>query len=148
MNKTKNKSIVVEQVLPANLSRVWNAITNLDEMKQWYFNQIPEFKPEVGFETKFNVQVEDRNYMHLWKITEVIAEKKIAYTWRFEEYPGEGLVSFELLKLGAKTLLRVTNEGLDSFPSDVPEFTEESCRGGWEYFIKENLKDYLEKASK
>ena len=113
-------------------------------MKLWYFNVIPDFEPTVGFETKFNIQVEDRNYMHLWKIIEVIPNKKIAYTWRFEEYPGESLVSFELIEQGDKTLIRVSNEGLESFPQDVPEFTEESCRAGWEFFIQGNLKEYLD----
>lgn len=144
MNETKNKAIVVDQILAATVSEVWNAITKLDEMKLWYFNVIPDFEPTVGFETKFNIQVEDRNYMHLWKIIEVIPNKKIAYTWRFEEYPGESLVSFELIEQGDKTLIRVSNEGLESFPQDVPEFTEESCRAGWEFFIQGNLKEYLE----
>lgn len=144
MNETKNKAIVVEQVLAATVSEVWDAITNLEQMKLWYFNVIPDFEPTVGFETKFNIQVEDRNYMHLWKIIEVIPNKKIAYTWRFEEYPGESLVSFELIEQGDKTLIRVSNEGLESFPQDVPEFTEESCRAGWEFFIQGNLKEYLD----
>ncbi len=40
-------------------------------MRKWYFENIPAFKPEVGFETQFNVQSEERNFLHKWKVTEV-----------------------------------------------------------------------------
>ncbi len=50
-------------------------------MHQWYFDNIPEFNPEVGFETKFNIRNEERNFLHMWKITEMTTNKKIKYTW-------------------------------------------------------------------
>ena len=58
---------------------------------------------------------------------------------------GEGFVSFELFEKGEQSLLRLTNEGLETFPRDIPEFSRESCKAGWEYFIQQNLKAYLEK---
>ena len=117
-------------------------------MRQWFFNNIPAFMPVVGFETKFNVQSGDRNFMHLWKIVEAEANKKIKYHWSYEEYEGVAFVTFELLEKDEQTLLRLTNEGLETFTSDIPEFTRDSCIGGWEFFIKKNLKDYLERPQK
>jgi len=30
---------------------LWDAITEVDQMRLWCFESIPSFKPEVGFET-------------------------------------------------------------------------------------------------
>ncbi len=37
---------VIEQTYNAPVSKVWKAITDKDDMKQWYFN-LAEFKPEL-----------------------------------------------------------------------------------------------------
>jgi uncharacterized protein YndB with AHSA1/START domain len=137
------ESIIVEQIFNTSISTVWDAITKVDQMRQWFFENIESFKPEVGFETKFNVQAESRSFLHLWKITEVVPMKKIVYDWRYEGLSGEGNVMFELIELGNQTKLRLTNLGLESFPKDIPEFTRESCIKGWSYFIKNRLKEFL-----
>ncbi|MCB2195645.1 MAG: SRPBCC domain-containing protein [Bacteroidetes bacterium] len=137
-------TVVVEQVFGNSVTQVWQAITQLDQMKQWFFENIPEFKPEVGFKTQFNVNAGERNFLHLWRILEVVPEKSIVYDWRYKEYPGQGIVKFELSETGGQTKLKLTNEGLESFPDHIPEFTHESCHAGWNYFIKEQLKAFLE----
>ena len=48
------------------------------------------------------------------------------------------------LEQGDSTLLRLTHQMPEDLPDDVPEFTRESCQGGWEYFIKGRLKEFLE----
>lgn len=138
--------IIVEQVFNTSAENVWNAITVLDEMKQWFFNNIESFEPKIGFKTRFVVQVEDRIFPHLWKLTEVIPMKKISYEWRFEGYSGSGISSFELMGKENQTKLRLTFTVIEKFPSDIPEFKRESGVKGWNYFIKESLKQYLEKA--
>lgn len=145
MKKTDDP-IIVEQTLSATVDTVWKAITEVDLMRQWYFNNIPSFEPRVGFETQFNVENEGRGFPHLWKVTEVEPLKKLAYDWRFEGYPGDGLVVFELFDENGTTKLRLTNHVLEDFPEDVPEFKRESCIAGWEYFIQKRLKEYLEQA--
>ena len=140
-----SKPIVVEQIFNFPVSIVWEAITNLDHMKSWFFNNIPAFKPVVGFQTKFMVQSGDRNFTHFWKIIEVIPYRRIKYRWSYEEYEGEGFVTFDLSEKGSKTILRLTNEGLETFPKNIPEFKRESCKAGWDFFIRKNLKDFLER---
>jgi len=139
-----NETIIVEEQLSAPISVVWDAITNLNSMKKWYFNNIPSFKPEVGFKTKFNVKSEDRNFLHLWEVIEVINFKKIVYNWKYAEYSGNSFVSFELFENNNNTKIKVTCKVTESFSDDIPEFKTESCREGWNYFIKQNLKKYLE----
>jgi uncharacterized protein YndB with AHSA1/START domain len=65
-------------------------------MRQWYFQNIPAFKPEIGFETRFIVTSGERNLTHIWRITEVVPFKKISYTWNFKEYDGESRSNFVL----------------------------------------------------
>jgi uncharacterized protein YndB with AHSA1/START domain len=138
-----NKPIIVEQIFNKSISEVWNAITELKQMKQWFFENIESFKPEVGFETQFNVKAESRDFLHIWKITEVVPMKKIVYDWRYEGIVGAGIIIFELFAKENQTTLRLTNQGLNSFPKDIQEFTRESCIEGWNYFIKNRLKEYL-----
>ncbi len=63
--------------------------------------------------------------------------------WRYKEYSGDPFVTFELFENENYVQLRLVAEIIRSFPSDIPEFTRESCIGGWEYFIKSSLKEYL-----
>ena len=114
-------------------------------MKKWFFNNIPSFKSEVGFKTQFNVKSEERNFLHLWEIIEVVPSKKIVYNWKYAEYSGNSLVYFELFEnINNTTKIKLTCKITESFSDDIPEFKTESCRGGWNYFIKQNLKNYLE----
>ncbi len=140
----KEIPIRVEETYNASVNTVWAAITALPEMRLWYFDNIPAFEPVVGFETQFPVNSEDRVFTHIWKITEVIANKKITYNWSFTEYPGNADVTFELFEEINKTRLVLANIVIIPFPADVPEFKRESGVAGWNYLIKESLKAYLE----
>lgn len=137
-------AIIVEQIFEQPCHSVWAAISKLEQMKQWFFEQIPAFEATLGFRTEFAVQSGERTFTHLWTLTEVEVEKRLTYDWRYAEYEGVGTVIFELEKQGNRTLLRLLNLGLETFPQDIPEFREESCRGGWEYFIQQRLKAYLD----
>lgn len=44
---------------------------------QWFFETMEDFAPEPGFETQFNMRAEDKDYPHLWKVTEVVPGKKL-----------------------------------------------------------------------
>ena len=138
--------LVVEQVYDASLSKVWKAITDETQMREWYFETMTTFKPLVGFETEFNVPSNDKDYLHIWKVTEVIPEESISYNWKFGGYSGESLVTFELSKADKMTKLKLTETGIESFPQDNPDFTRESWTEGWNYFICDRLKEFLEKA--
>jgi uncharacterized protein YndB with AHSA1/START domain len=141
----KSEPIVVEQSYKASVDAVWSAITEIDQMVQWYFGSIPEFTPEVGFETRFEVENEGRKFLHSWKVTEVHPRKSLKYDWSYEGHPGSSFVVFDLFEEQDSTRLRLTHEVIESFPQHIPEFRRESGLAGWTYFITESLKDYLEK---
>ncbi len=143
--RVSDEPIVVEQTFKATIETVWKSITEIDLMRQWYFENIPSFQPEIGFKTQFNVKTEERDFLHMWKITEVVPMKKIVYNWKYDGYQGDSLVQFELFKQNNSIKLRLTHTVIESFPEDLPEFSRESGIAGWEYFIKQSLKEYLAK---
>ena len=91
--KKNDAPIIVEQTFNTEIDIVWNSITKIDQMRQWYFDNIPSFKPEVGFETQFNVISQGRNFLHMWKVTKVVLKKKIVYNCKYENYPGNSFVN-------------------------------------------------------
>ena len=139
-----NEAIVIERIYNAPATKIWNAITDKNEMKQWYFDLL-EFKPEVGFEFQFTGGKDENNtYVHLCKITEVVLNKKLTYSWRYEGYEGNSFVTFELSEAGAKTKLILTHTGLKTLPANNPDFAKNNFIEGWNHIIGKSLKDYVE----
>ena len=142
MKKTEDP-IVIEQLYDASLDEVWTAITERDQMIQWFFNNIPAFDSRVGFETKFNVNSGGRYFLHLWKLTDVVPRERITYQWSYEGYKGESWVTFELFEQNDKAGITLTFKVVENFLDGIPEFTRKSGEQGWSYFIQSSLKDYL-----
>ena len=94
--KTTEPPVIVEHTFNKSLTDVWNAITKVDLMHQWYFDNIPDFKPEVGFKTQFNVKAPSQDFLHIWEVTEVIPQSKLTYKWQFKGIKGESYSIFEL----------------------------------------------------
>ena len=139
----KNEPLVIERTFRAPTNMVWRALTNNDEMKKWYFD-IAAFRPEAGFEFQFTGGTDTGTYLHLCKVTQVIPGKKLAYSWRYDGYEGESEVTFELFSRGDQTRLRLSHSGLETFPSDNPDFASKNFVNGWASIIGESLKKYLE----
>ena len=142
---TKDKlteAVVIERTFNAPVTRVWKALTDVAEMRQWYF-ELKKFKPEVGFEFEFVVEHKGMTYHHLCRVTEVIPQKKVAYTWRYKGHEGDSLVTFELFADGDKTRLKLTHEGLETFPK-TPSFARRSFMEGWTQIIGSSLKEFVE----
>jgi uncharacterized protein YndB with AHSA1/START domain len=139
----KEEPVVIEKTFNAPIAKVWKAITNKDDMKQWYFN-LQEFKPEVGFEFQFEGGDEKKRYLHLCKVTEVIPGKKLTYSWRYDGYAGNSFVTWELFEEGTnKTKLRLTHAGLETFPKENPDLAKHNFVQGWTG-ITATLKDFVE----
>jgi uncharacterized protein YndB with AHSA1/START domain len=148
MKEIKNEPVVKEILLNASVSRVWKAITDKDDMKQWYFD-LSGFRPEVGFEFHFTGEgLKGERYIHICKVTEVIPEKKVSYSWKYEGYTGISFITFELFEERIKTRVRLTHEGLESFETDNPDFAKENFIAGWNEIIGTSLKKFIEESEK
>lgn len=151
---TKNmtaETVVIERTYNAPVEKVWTALTDVEQVREWYFDQVREwyfdlneFIPEVGFEFGFVVEHEGNRYDHRCKVTEVIPQRKIAYTWRYEGHEGDSLVTIELFSDGDKTRLKLTHEGLETFPK-TPAFARENFEKGWTAIIGSELKEFVER---
>ena len=138
--------IVVERTFNAPAAKVWQAITNRDQMKEWYFD-LKKFKAEPGFEFEFEGGPDDRSYLHLCKITDVIPERKLRYSWRYDGYEGVSFVTFELFPEGDNTRVKLTHEGLETFPASNKDFARENFEAGWKDIMGTSLAGFLEKSN-
>lgn len=142
---TKDKMagpLVVERTFQASVSQVWKALTNVEALRQWYFD-LTEFRAEEGFEFSFTVEDKGVRYCHRCRVTEVQPPSRLAYTWRYEGYEGDSLVTFELFPEGTKTRVKLTHSGLETFPK-LPAFAPSCFDQGWNHLLGISLKNYLE----
>lgn len=138
-------AVIVEKVLHATVPQVWKAITDKTEMKEWYFD-LEDFKAEKGFTFTFNGGPEEGPvYVHLCEVTEVIPNKKLTYSWRYEGVPGISYVTWELEAKGDNTLLTLTHTGLDTIAPAGPDFALHNFKEGWNHFVNKALPAYVER---
>ncbi len=143
--KIQAETIIIEQTYLVPIERVWKAITTLDEMQEWFFEQLEKFEAAVGFETKFTIYIEKQKFPHVWKIIDVQPPGKMIYDWSYEGYPGKSIVRFELFKKENATQLRLTDQVIEPYPNSIPGFKRERGLQAWNFFIKKSLKTYLQK---
>lgn len=143
----EKKLLVVERTYEAPIEKVWEAITNKEQMKEWYF-AVSDFKAEVGFEFQFTGENDGRAYLHKCVVVEASPVTKLAYTWRYEGYVGESLVTFELFSEEKdKTRLKLTHADLDTFPKDNADFAQENFNQGWNHILGTSLRKFVETGS-
>ncbi len=141
--KVTDDPIVLQRNYPKPIAEVWAAISSLQKMHEWYFPEIPAFEANVGFKTQFNIEAPSQDFLHQWEVLEVEDGVKLVYIWTFKNINGASTTTWELKSLSDGTQLTLTNHVLEDFPDEIPEFTIESCKGGWDYFLNERLADYL-----
>ena len=56
-----------------------------------------------------------KSLLHLSRLFfDVVDGKKLTYSWRYDGYPGNSFVTFELFGEGQKTRLKLTHEGIET----------------------------------
>ena len=140
----QSESVIIERTYNTTAEKVWKAITDINQLRQWYFD-LSDFKPELGFEFRFEGKNEGRVFVHLCKVTAIVPGKKLQYSWSYEGHEGYSLVTFELFAEGSSTRVKLTHEGLETFPMNNPDFARTSFEKGWTAIIGTSLKEYVEK---
>ena len=138
----KNEPLVVTHSYNAPPARVWQAITDPAQMRQWYFD-VSDFRAEVGFTFEFTGESDDCSYLHVCEVTAVVPGKKITYSWSYPDHPGISFVTWELFEEGNGTRLVLTHSGLETFPPHK-DFARSSFTEGWTYFLDNALPKFLE----
>ncbi len=137
-----------EILINTRVDKVWSALTQPEEMRNWYF-YISNFEAVEGeifdFVVSFTDEAGEHSFRHLFKILEVIPYEKLCHTW---EHPGhsEGTstLTWELIPEEDSTTVILTHEGNESFLDEGSKyFTAESYTAGWNDILQ-GLKDYLE----
>lgn len=140
-----NTPITVQYKINAPAGKVWNALTDKNEMKSWYFD-IQDFVLETGKEFNFYEPGEAKKYHHQCKILEIIPNQKLKHTWAYPELSeAVTTVTWELQEEDTGTLLTLTHENTDGFNGLGENFSKESFTEGWNGIIGQSLKEYLEK---
>ena len=136
-----NKPYVLIEYFFASIEKVWQALTDQNIMRIWYFPQLVKFEAIPGF--KFEFKEDNSIYMKEWRVTEVQPLKKLSHSWVYKGFPGVSEVIFELTHQDEGTQLKLTHTGLESFLND-PHFARERFEQGWKTILGTNLKNYLD----
>ena len=128
----------------APLDKVWNAITNKEQMKNWYFD-VPDFEPKIGNNFSFYGGDENEEYHHFCEIVDLIPNEKLKYSWTYPEISKEKtLVKWELKPENEGTIVTLTHKGLEAFEHLGENFKIHSFRKGWEDIVGKSLKEFVE----
>ena len=137
-------NVVVKQKVNAPVDRVWKALTEKNQMKEWYFD-IPDFVAEPHTEFAFYGGSEEDRYHHHCEVLEVIPNQKLKHTWTYPEISKEKtLVKWELEADGDGTMVTLTHKGLENFDHLGKDFETKNFEEGWNSIVTQALKDYVE----
>ena len=135
--------VKVEAVFDATKSQVWDALTNTEIMKVWYFD-ISNFKLAVGSEFSF-YEGDKKEYLHEGEILKVEQNVLLQHTWKHpQQSKGSSIVTWEIEESGDnKVKVTLSHEGLENFADGGPNFAPANYEMGWNAIVKTNLRNYL-----
>jgi uncharacterized protein YndB with AHSA1/START domain len=139
-----HENVKISVKVNAPLDKVWNAITNKEQMKNWYFD-VPDFEPKIGNNFSFYGGDENEEYHHFCEIVDLIPNEKLKHSWTYPEISKEKtLVKWELKPENEGTIVTLTHKGLEAFEHLGENFKIHSFRKGWEDIVGKSLKEFVE----
>lgn len=135
--------VKVEAVFDATKSQVWDALTNTEIIKVWYFD-ISNFKLAVGSEFSF-YEGDKKEYLHEGEILKVEQNVVLQHTWKHpQQSKGSSIVTWEIEETdNNKVKVTLSHEGLENFADAGPNFAPANYEMGWNAIVKTNLRNYL-----
>ena len=135
--------VKVEAVFDATKSQVWEALTNTEIMKVWYFD-ISNFKLAVGSEFSF-YEGDKKEYLHEGEILKAEQNVVLQHTWKHpQQSKGSSIVTWEIEETdNNKVKVTLSHEGLENFADAGPNFAPANYEMGWNAIVKTNLRNYL-----
>ena len=140
----QNETLAHGELYDAPVEKVWAALTEKEQMKQWYFD-IPDFELKSGSVFNFYEPGGNNRFHHQCRITEIIPLKKFEHTWAYPAISkGETIVTWELIPKSDKTLVTLSHSGTESFADGGAALAKENFAAGWKEILGSSLKKYLE----
>jgi uncharacterized protein YndB with AHSA1/START domain len=132
-------------LLKATPARVWRALSNAEELGNWFGVALQGQSFAPGKQVKG--QITHPGYEHLvWNVTIERMEPERLMSWRWHPYAVETdvdyskelttLVSFELERVADGTLLTLTESGFDDVPAARRAEAFRMNSGGWDQQMK------------
>jgi|SRR5690348_6513945 uncharacterized protein YndB with AHSA1/START domain len=151
--KTEKLQIRKSIIVNASLGAVFKAISDPEELTQWFPDQAI-LEPKVGGKMKFSFYKE-KSSEHTCEtdtvsegiVKELIPNKKLSYTWKQMDVPGfpETVVTWELEEIDVnKTKVKLFHSGFTG-REERKSFKEHDQ--GWSYFIS-RLEKYCTERNK
>lgn len=139
-----HENVIVQQKLASPAEKVWKAITDKAQMKQWYFD-IPDFELGVHNEFNFYEPGTEQRFHHHAEILEIIPGKKLKHTWSYPELSKEKtIVKWQLEEDGDATIVTLTHKGLENLHHLGSEFHRENFEKRWAEIVNVQLRKYVE----
>jgi uncharacterized protein YndB with AHSA1/START domain len=128
-------AIVEELTIEAAPQRVWGAITQQDEIVQWWADEA-RVKPEVGSLAEFHFR--QGAFVMQFEVAELDQDEKVRWISKSPPQWAGSSVTWQLTPVHNGTKLVFTQDGFAQFDEGY-----ERTRGAWVYFL-DSLKSYLE----
>lgn len=139
-----HNNIVVRQKINAPVDVVWNALTDRNLLKEWFFD-IPDFELLLHHQFNFYEPGNKKEYHHHCEILEILPNEKLKYSWSYPEFSKEKtMVKWELEEILGGTEVTLMHKGLENFDHLGERFSYESFENGWNEIVGKSLKNFLE----
>lgn len=141
----KTNQLVIERVYNVSQKKLWEALTNREQLKKWYFDFPPEFKLVQGQEFEWVAKDHDnKQWLHRGKMLEIIPGKKLVHTWEYPGYSGSSTLTWELSVVDEKTTkLRLRHQFDVPFDATVNALKRENFNAGWGHILDTSLPEFL-----
>jgi len=133
--------IIKEEKFKHPIDKVWNAITQAEEISKWFIDA--DFKPEPGSAYVFTAPPE-QNCTQITGVVKVATPYTLIYTWVMQNTDVETTVKWTLEEEGDYTVLHLEHSGISNYEGETAVKMFESYSGGWLNCVTE-LSAYLNK---
>ena len=120
-------SIKKEVTFSNDIDTVWNAISQKEEIEQWFVNA--DFKPELGYQYTFTSKGEDCSVIN--GVVKSATPYNLAYTWVVQGTDVETLVEWNLEKVEDGTKLVIEHTGISQYEESMAMQLFDGFSKGW-----------------
>ncbi|MGB3182956.1 MAG: SRPBCC family protein [Cyclobacteriaceae bacterium] len=135
----------LEKEVNASPEKVWQALTDNEQLKQWCFDFEGAFSAQEGHEFTWTAgPPEGKQWLHGGKILEVVPEKKLVHSWEYPGYKGRAVLTWLLEELAeGRTLVKAHFDITKPFAPDEDALRRKNFVEGWEHILHTSLPEYL-----